>query len=136
MTVTVIGAEPNGLATMLAGLLEANLEREPRRRSLLRSGVVELDAEDADVGVLIRLDHGAVTVANADGRPDAAVRIRAISTDLLALSSVPLRFGLPDPLDRDGRAVLGAIARRRIRISGLWTHPVLISRVARLLSVR
>ena len=136
MTVTVVGAEPNGLATMLAGMLEANLEREPRRRELVRSGAVELDAEDADVGVLITFQHGSVTVANADGRSDATVRIRADSADLLSLSAVPLRFGLPDAFERDGRAILVAIARRRIRISGMWTHPVLVSRVARLLSVR
>jgi hypothetical protein len=135
VSVTLAGTEPNGLAAMLADLLEANLEREPGRRSLVRSGAVELDAEDADVGVLIRFEKGTVTVSNADGRGDAAVWIRASSTDLLALSSVALRFGLPDPLDRGGRAMLGAIARRRIRISGL-RHPLLISRVARLLSVR
>jgi hypothetical protein len=136
VTVKVVGAEPNGLATMLAELLEANLRREPRRRVLLRSGTVELEAEDAEVGVLVRFRPDAVTVSNADGRSAAAVRVRASSTDLLALSAIPLRFGLPDPLDRDGRAMLGAIARRRVRISGLWTHPILISRLARLLSVR
>jgi hypothetical protein len=131
----LLGDEPNGLATMIAGLLEANLERRPERRALLRSGSVSLEAADAGVGVLLRFAPDRVTIANADGRHAAAVRIRADSAALLELSAAPLRFGLPDPLDPAGRSALRAIARRRIRISGLATHPLLVSRLARLLSV-
>jgi hypothetical protein len=112
--VVLTDAEPNGLARMLAGLLEANLARRPERAMLLRRGVVEVDAADAAVAVTVRLDEG--------------------RHDLLALSAAPLRLGFPDPLRPGGRAVLRRIASRRVRVSGMVRHPVVLSRFSRLLS--
>jgi hypothetical protein len=126
-------AEPSGLARMLAGLLETNLARRPERAGLLRPAVVEIDAADAGVVVTVRLRDGLMQVSNGPAsRPD--LRIRASGHDLLALSAAPLRFGLPDPLRREGRAVLRRIASAQVRVSGMLRHPVTLSRFARLLS--
>ncbi len=131
--VVLADAEPNGLARMLAGLLEANLARRPERASLLRAAVVEVDAADAGVAVTVRLDGGRVRVSNGSApRPD--VRVRASGHDLLALSAAPLRLGFPDPLRPEGRAVLRRIASRQVRVSGMFRHPVVLSRFSRLLS--
>jgi hypothetical protein len=135
VTRVVVDAEPNGLATMLAGLIESNLARRPKRSRLLRPATVELEAVDAGVGATVHLDAGSVRIANGPANPAFDVRIRASSRDLLTLSSAPLVLGLPDPLRRDGRAVLAGIARRRVRIGGMLRHPVTLSRFARLLSV-
>jgi hypothetical protein len=127
-------AEPSGLARMLAGLLETNLARRPDLTALLRPAVVEVDAADAGVVVTVRLESGRVRVSNgpATARPD--LRIRASGHDLLALSAVPLRLGFPDPLRREGRAVLHQITSRQVRVWGMIRHPVTLSRFARLLS--
>jgi hypothetical protein len=128
--------EPNGLAAMVGGLIEANLRQHPERRSLLRPAVVELVAVDAGVSVRIALSPRQVTVSNGSSRPDRPrVRVLADSDGLLFLSSAPLRFGLPDPMSSDGRAVLAKVLRRQIRISGLIAHPLTVARFARLLSV-
>jgi hypothetical protein len=128
--------EPNGLAAMVGGLIEANLRQHPERRSLLRPAVVELLAVDAGVSVRIALSPRQVTVSNGSSRPGRSrVRVLADSDGLLFLSSAPLRFGLPDPLSSDGRAVLAKVLRRRIRISGLIAHPLTVARFGRLLSV-
>jgi len=134
--VVLADAEPNGLARMLAGLLEGNLVRRPERAALLRPAVVEVDAADAGVAVTVRLDGGGVRVSNGTGgsRPD--VRVRASGHDLLALSAAPLRFGFPDPFRREGRAVLGRIASGKVRVSGIVGHPMVLSRFSRLLSAR
>jgi hypothetical protein len=134
--VVLIDAEPSGLARMLAGLLEANLSRRPERVALLRPAVVEVDAVDAGVAVTVRFDRGRVRVSNGSATSSPEVRVRASGHDLLALSGAPLRFGFPDPLRREGRAVLRRIASGRVRVSGMIRHPVLLSRFSRLLSAR
>jgi hypothetical protein len=127
--------EPNGLAGMLAGLIDANLARRPDRAALLRPAAVELEATDAGVSVTVRIRDGEVRIANGPANPGSGIRIRADGQELLALSAVPLLLGYPDPRRSEGRAVLGALARRRVRISGLLRHPIVLSRFARLLSV-
>lgn len=136
MNVVYADQEPNGLAAMVGGLIEANLRQHPDRRSLLRPAVVELAASDAGVSVRIALSPDGVSVSSGPfhpGRP--RVRVRADSESLLLLSSAPLRFGLPDPFSRDGRRVLSKVMRREIRISGLIAHPLTVARFSRLLSV-
>jgi hypothetical protein len=133
--VELVDPEPNGLAEMLAGLLRANLARSPDRSRLVKAGVVQLDAPDAGIVVTVRSRPGRVEIANGPANPGAHLVIRASSRDLLELSATPLRLGLPDPLRRRGRAVLARVARRRVRISGMLRHPVLLSRFSRLLSV-
>lgn len=138
MTTAVVlaDAEPNGLARMLAGLLEGNLARRPERAALLRPAVVQIDAADAGVAVTVRLDAGRVRVSNGAAGPRPDVRVRASGHDLLALSASPLRFGFPDPFRREGRAVLGRIASGKVRVSGMVRHPMVLSRFSRLLSAR
>jgi hypothetical protein len=127
--------EPNGLASMLAGLIEANLERHPARRSLLRDGVFDMSAPDADVAATIETRAGSVRVRNGVHPGGAHISVEASSADLLLLASVPLRAGFPDAFTRDGRTVLRHVLERRIRIRGLLRHPGRLSRLARLLSV-
>jgi hypothetical protein len=127
---------PNGLAEMLAGLIRANLDRRPERSALLRPAVVEIAAADAGVEVTVRLRPGVVEVENGPANPGSDVAIVADARDLLELSAAPLRLGLPDPVRRDGRAVLVLVLRRRVRIAGLLRHPIALSRFARLLSAR
>jgi hypothetical protein len=134
MTVTVIGPEPSGLAHMVADLIEQNLARDPERRSLLRSTVAVLDAPDADVTVFLRIERDDVRVGDGDV-PDAHLRIRTSSDRLLDLTTAPLRFGFPDPLRPEGRAIVADLLRRRIRIRGLLRHPLRLARLTELLSV-
>jgi hypothetical protein len=136
VSVVYADREPNGLAAMVGGLIEANLRQHPERGSLLRPAVIELVAVDADVSVRIALSPGRVTVSNGSSRPSRPrVGVVADSDGLLLLSSAPLRFGLPDPMSSDGRGVLAKVLRREIRISGLVAHPLTVARFAQLLSV-
>lgn len=132
--IVLADARPSGLAEMLAGLIEANLAQHPERSALLRTAVVELDAVDADVSVTLRIRPGRVEIVNGPaGVSD--VEVHAPSRRLLELSGAPIRLGFPDPFHPQGRAVLRSMARRRVRISGMLRHPLVLSRFARLLSV-
>lgn len=134
MTVMVVGPEPSGLASMVAELIEQNLARDPARRALLRPSVAVLDAPDADVTVFLRIERDEVRVGDGDV-PDAHVRVRSDAGRLLDLTTTPLRFGLPDPLRPEGRAILGDLLRGRLRIRGSLLHPLRLLRLTKLLSV-
>lgn len=126
--------EPNGLATMIGGLIEANLAAHPGRASLLKHATYSITAPDVGVSASIRLLPGSVTVRNGViGRPD--VRIESSSDDLLGLSSVPLRFGFPDAATPEGRAVTTKLLRRELKVRGLLAHPAKLARLNRLLTV-
>jgi len=134
VTVGYVDHEPGAFATMVGGLIEANLERDPSRRRLLRPSVAAIVAQDAGVSVTIRTSPEGVEIANGVS-PDAAVEIVADSLHLLELTAVPLRFGLPDAFDRRGRRVLGHVVAGRVRIRGMLIHPRSAVRLSALLSV-
>ena len=132
--VTYGSADPTGIAELVGRLLEGNLAAHPERAALLHPAVVEIRATDAGVAVVLELSPGRILIEGAaDARRD--VVISASSADLLGVAAAPMLGGLPDPRRRDGRAVLGAILARRIRISGLVRHLGTVRRFARLLSV-
>ena len=134
MTVVYGTEEPSGFASMVGGLIEQNLERDPTRRRLLRPSCATLTAPDAGVAVTVRTGAGTVEVRDGED-PAAHVAIRADSDRLLGLTTAPLRFGLPEPLDARGRAVLRDVLSGRIRIRGMLTHPRRLARLSSLLSV-
>jgi hypothetical protein len=134
VTVTVVDPEASGLASMLAELIEQNLSRDPDRLALLRPSVVVLDAPDADVTVFLRIAPGEVRIGDGDV-PDAHLSIRADSGRLLDLTTAPLRLGLPDVVSSQGRAIVGDLLGRRVRIRGLLRHPLRLAQLTRLLSV-
>ncbi len=128
-------AEPNGLAAMIGGLIEANLRAHPERAALLaRPATYAVIAPDAAVSVSIRLLPHQVTVRNGVvGRPDIAIETG--SENLIGLSSVPLRFGLPDLTKKEGRAVNRKLLSGELKVRGLLRHPRKLARLNKLLSV-
>ena len=134
MRVTVVGPEPSGLTMLVSDLVEQNLARDGDRSRQLRPSVVVLDVRDAAVTVHVRIERDEVRVGDGDV-PDAHVRVRTDSERLLALTNAPLRLGLPDPMRPGGRAVLRDLALRRVRVRGLFRHPVRLARFTSLVSV-
>ncbi len=129
-------ADLAGLAEMIAGIIRSNLEAHPGRGRLIDGarGTVTIRARDAGATVGLAFDGRSVRIGNAP-HPRPQVEIVADADDLLSLSTVPLRFGLPDAATREGRMVAGHILRRRILVRGLLKHPGLVRRVQGLLSV-
>lgn len=121
-----------GLGEMLGGLIAGNLAAHPERE-VPKRGRVNIIATDAGASCGLRFDAGTVTVSGP--LPDPDLEIATTSEHLMSLTSVPLRFGLPDTLTKDGRAVVGLIAARKLRVRGMLTHLGLLSRVNRLLAV-
>lgn len=134
-TVTYVDPEPNGLATMLGGLIEANLRTHPEREALLgKRSTYSITAPDAGVTVTIGLAPGTVSIRNGPvGTPD--VRIETNSENLIGLSAVPLRFGLPDAMTKEGREVNRKLLKGELKVKGLLLHPGKLARLNKLLTV-
>jgi hypothetical protein len=135
VTVTFADEKPNGLADLLGRLIEANLEQRPELGSLLRPSVIQLTASDAETIATIRIAKGGAELSNGPARVQPHLRVVATSADLLELSAAPLRLGSPDPFRPAGRAVIRRLASRDVRVSGMFRHPIRLSRLTRLLSV-
>lgn len=135
MTVRFVDAEPNGLADLVGRLIQTNLELDPGRRTLLRDTVVELSASDAELQATIRLAADGVSVSNGPANPRSHLKVVADAYDLVELAGAPLLFGLPSLFHPQGRSVLRRIATRHVRASGMFRHPIRLSRFTRLLSV-
>lgn len=135
VSVDYLDQEPNGIASMIGGLIEGNLAAHPQRRTLLRPALIGIVATDAEAALTLHLSPHRITVANGlVGRPDVVVR--ADSSTLAELSSVPLRAGFPDARTPEGRAATGKLLRGEMKVRGLLRHPGVVSRLNRLLSVR
>jgi hypothetical protein len=52
------------------------------------------------------------------------------------MSSVPLRFGIPDPTTKEGREVNRKVITRQLRVKGLLRHPRKLARLNKLMAVR
>jgi hypothetical protein len=138
------GAEENGLAVMLADLLRQNLEGKPQKVRDMRAitGRIAILAEDAEVAMTLRFDHGDLTVYDGVvGVPDVVVR--ASSDVILALSNLPLtrRLALPLPAvrDREGRKtlfeVLGAMRKGTLDVTGAARNAAMMLHLTRIMSV-
>jgi hypothetical protein len=133
--VAYLDQEPSGLALMLGGLIEANLASHPEREMLLaKPATYSIRATDVGIDVSIRLTPGRVAVRNGVvGKPDIVVETD--SETLIGLSSVPLKFGLPDAMTKEGREVNRKLLKGQIKVKGLFLHPGKLARLNKLLSV-
>jgi hypothetical protein len=137
-------AEDNGLASMLADLVRQNLEAKPHKQGDFRAlaGSIAIVADDADVALTLRFDHGRLTIHDGIvGIPD--VTIRGGSDTIMALSNMPLltRLGLPlpDPRDKEGvavaRSIVSAMLDGTFHIYGMLFHLPMMMRLTRVMSV-
>jgi hypothetical protein len=127
--------EPAGLAAMLGGVIEANLATRPELRRLLDPpATFAIVAPDVQVAVSIHLLPGKVTIRDGVvGKPN--VMVIADSETLAGLSTVPLRFGLPDVTTKEGRLVNRKLFTGKLKVKGLLRHPGKLARLNKLLSV-
>jgi SCP-2 sterol transfer family len=137
-------AEDNGLASMLADLVRQNLEAKPHKQGDFRAlaGSIAIVADDADVALTLRFDHGRLTIHDGIvGIPD--VTIRGDSDTIMALSNIPLlgKFGLPLPDPRDkkavavARGVMDAMRKGSFHVYGMFFHLPMLMRLTRVMSV-
>jgi hypothetical protein len=139
------GADDNGLANMLAGLVSQNLQANPHKLEDFAAldGRVAVVANDADVALTLQFYRGGRLVIHDGivGIPD--LTIRGPSEAIIALSNLPATtpLGLPIPMPRDReavgavRVVASTLRDGRLRVHGVLLHLPFFLRLGHVLSV-
>jgi len=130
--------EPSAFASMLGGLIDANIGNNPARRE----DFDELEARvgiwvtDIDEGVTLEFQRGALVVHNGL-RPKRDITIRAEAETVMNLSNLKIGlFGMPVYYDETGRGVALKLLQGKLRIDGLLGNIATVNTVTRIFSVQ
>ena len=105
-----------GVAPAIMAIVERGAHRRPALAGRLRAEI-ELNLADAYPPVRIQFaEHRILVEDGSVSAPD--LRVTGALSDLVGLLVAPLLGGLPNPVNRQGRAALGMVAGRRVRIEG------------------
>ncbi len=105
-----------GLAPAIYAVIDRGVQRRP---ALARAMQAEVELDLGAPYPPVRIEFGEQLVVVEDGAavmPD--LRITGTLADLVSLMVAPTLGGVPSPVDRRGRAALGMVAMRRIRVEG------------------
>jgi hypothetical protein len=123
---------PNGISASMFGLIERGAARRPKLARSLR-GTVEIRFAEDYAPVRVAFEDEGVLVEDGNGRRAAAdLLIQGSLPDIVQLAAAPLFAGVPKPTDPRGRAALGRLAGRKVRIEG---SPLLARRLLKLLEI-
>ncbi len=131
-------AEPSAFATMLGGLIEANVLANPSKRQDFDAltARVGIWVTDIDEGVTLAFDAGRLTVHNGL-EPKRRITIRAEADTVMSLSNLKIGlFGLPIYYDGVGRGVALKLVQGKLKIDGLMANVATLNRVTRIFSVQ
>ncbi len=105
-----------GLAPAIMAIVDRGVQRRPDLAEGLRAEI-ELTIEEPYPPVRIVFgEQGVVVEDGAAAAPD--LRVVGTLPDLVSLMVAPLVGGLPNPIAARGRAALGMVALRRVRVEG------------------
>ncbi|MEN6431563.1 MAG: hypothetical protein WA096_03090 [Smithella sp.] len=131
------GMDEAGLHVMIADIIKGNLAAKPQRQNDFNAlnGSIYMQAEDANLNMTMVFDKGTLTIHNGKvGNPKLC-----ISTDsgtLLNLTNIEVKFGLPYYFDRVGLEIIKKVLNGGLKIKGLLTHPIMLTRFTKLMSVK
>jgi hypothetical protein len=108
--------QEGGLAPAVMAIVDRGVRRRPDLARSLRAEV-ELAFQEGHPPVRIAFGDEAVVVEDGPAQ-NPAVRIEGRLGDHIALMVAPIVGGLPSVFDARGRAALGMVVSRRVRIQG------------------
>jgi hypothetical protein len=130
--------EPSAFASMLGGLIEANVRTHPEKESDFDSlkARVGIFVTDIDEGVTLDFTGGQLVVHNGL-EPHRTLTIRTDAETVMSLSNLKIGlFGLPVYYDGVGRGVAAKLLRGKLRIEGLLPNVLTLNAVTRIFSVQ
>ena len=108
-----------GVAPAIMAIVDRGAQHRPELAREL-SAEIELKIEERYPPVRIVFDNGSILVEDgAADEPD--LRVTGTLPDLVSLLVAPLVGGLPNPMASKGRAALGMVALRRVKVEGRLT---------------
>ncbi len=123
-------------AGILAELLTTNLAQHPDKQAVFRRmrGVVTIDLADIETAVTLVFEGGRLRIqAELSACPD--ILIRTASELVMDLNALRIVGGLPWYFDEAGRTVVAHLLAGRLKIAGMFSHPLLLTRLTNIMSV-
>src|ERR1700730_4049327 len=130
--------EPSAFASMLGGLIEANVKSRPEKESDFASLVAKVGiwVTDIDEGVTLDFKGGRLIVQNGL-KPRRSLTIRADAETAMSLSNLTIGLlGLRIYYDGVGRGVAAKLRRGKLKIDGLLPNLITLNAVTRIFSVQ
>jgi hypothetical protein len=132
------GDDASAFATMLGGLIEANIAGRPEKREDFESltARVGIRVEDIDESITLDFKAGQLKVSNGLKR-DRKITIRTDADTVMMLSNLAIGpFGLPIYFDTVGRGIVSKLLSGGLKIDGMLTNIPTLNQVTRVFSVR
>jgi hypothetical protein len=136
--VTYADKEPSAFASMLGGLIEANVKAGEAKRDDFDHLVARVGiwVTDIDEGVTLDFKGGTLVVHNGL-RPTRTITIRTDADTVMSLSNLKIGpLGLPVYYDEVGRGVAAQLFRGKLKIDGLLPNILTLNAVTRIFSVQ
>jgi hypothetical protein len=130
--------EPSAFASMLGGLIDANVRSRPEKEQDFDSLVARVGiwVTDIDEGVTLDFKGGKLTVHNGL-KPRRTITIRTDAETVMSLSNLKVGpLGLPIYYDEVGRGVATKLLRGKLKIDGLLPNILTLNAVTRIFSVQ
>ncbi len=136
--VTYADDEPSAFASMLGGLIEANVRSRPEKQSDFESLVARVGIAVKDIDESVTLDFkGGNLVVHNGLRPRRTITIRADAETVMSLSNLKIGpLGLPVYYNEVGRGVALKLLQGKLRIEGLLGNIATLNSVTRIFSVQ
>src|SRR4029077_43575 len=123
--------EPSAFASMLGGLIEANVRTHPEKEDDFDSlkARVGIFVTDIDEGVTLDFTGGQLVVHNGL-EPHRTLTIRTDAETVMSLSNLKIGlFGLPVYYDGVGRGVAAKLLGGKLKIEGLLPNVLTLNAV-------
>ncbi len=130
--------EPSAFASMLGGLIEANVRTRPEKENDFDSLVARIGiwVTDIDEGVTLDFKGGRLIVHNGL-KPRRTLTIRTDADTVMNLSNLKIGLlGLPVYYDGVGRGVAAKLVTGKLKIDGLLPNVMTLNTVTRIFSVQ
>jgi len=129
-------AEEIPFAAILEALLRENLTQHAAKRAVFKKmrGTVAIELPDIEAAVTLVFEGGSLRI-EAGTSPEALLVIRTESERVMDLNALRIVGDLPWYFDETGRKVLGHLLRGRLKIRGIASHPLLLTRLTVVMSV-
>ena len=121
---------------ILADVLKTNLEQKPHKLKTFNnlSAIVGIDVTDVGKKVYLVFSGGKVTLEQ-DIIEKPQVFITAESEKIMGLNFINIKWGLPYYFDEAGKTIIKQLLSGEIKIKGLLFHPIILTRVTKVMSV-